>query len=411
MGMVHCRIWAGAWVLCVLKSCVRIDDLLAGYSQVVRIVHISDCYAPRLGGIETQVRALAMRQVAQGHDVHVITATPSPSVRNGSELLDGVQVHRVTARMPADLPVHPRVVKEVRAALGSGGVVGGADAVHVHGGVVSPFAYPAAKVARGLELPTVVTIHGVWGGVFSPLAKFADTVTSWTSWGVALTAVSDAAAEPIRRIVGPGVPVTLVPNGIDVDQWRVNPVAGDPRELRLVAVMRLAPRKRAVPLVQMAQRAARQLPAGHRIRLVVVGNGPLESRVRRAIDTSLTNCSVDLVGRLTPDAVRSTLASSDAFIAPALLESFGIAALEARTAGLPVLAYASTGISSFVRNGVEGLLASSDEQMVANIARLAIDGDVRMQIAEHNRTTEPVESWPNVLDMVQQAYARAAALA
>ena len=44
----------------------------------MRIVHISDCYAPRLGGIETQVRALAMRQAEQGHEVHVLTATPSP---------------------------------------------------------------------------------------------------------------------------------------------------------------------------------------------------------------------------------------------------------------------------------------------------------------------------------------------
>lgn len=98
----------------------------------MRIVHISDCYAPRLGGIETQVRALAIRQAEQGHDVHVITATPSPTVRNGSEVLDGVNVHRVTARMPADLPVHPRVRKEIRAALSAGGVAAGADAVHVH---------------------------------------------------------------------------------------------------------------------------------------------------------------------------------------------------------------------------------------------------------------------------------------
>ena len=385
--------------------------LPGGYSQDVRIVHISDCYAPRLGGIETQVRALAIRQAAQGHDVHVITATPSPTVRNGSELLDGVNVHRITARIPADLPVHPRVMKEIRAALSADAAAAGADAVHVHGGVVSPFAYPGAKVARSLGLPTVVTIHGVWGGVFRPLAKFADQLTSWTSWGVALTAVSDAAADPIRRIVGPSVPVTLVPNGIDVEQWRVSPVAGDSDELRIVAVMRLAPRKRAVPLVTMVQKAARELPRGRRIRLVVVGNGPMESRVRRAIDESLTNCSVDLVGRLTPDAVRSTLADSDVFIAPALLESFGIAALEARTAGLPVLAFATTGIASFVHHETEGLLANSDDAMVANIVRLAVDESLRAQITEHNRSTEPIESWPNVLEMVQQAYARAVELA
>ena len=35
----------------------------------MRIVHVSDCYAPRTGGIESQVRDLARAQVAAGHEV------------------------------------------------------------------------------------------------------------------------------------------------------------------------------------------------------------------------------------------------------------------------------------------------------------------------------------------------------
>ena len=380
----------------------------------MRIVHISDCYPPRLGGIETQVRALAVRQAAAGHDVHVITATPGTSVRRGTETLDGVVVHRATASMPAELPVHPRVNRVVRELLAEGGAAAGADAVHVHGGVVSPFAYPAARVARQLGLPTVATIHGVWGGVFSPAVRFADLVTGWTRWGVVLTAVSDAAADPIRRIVGPGVPVTLVPNGIDVERWRSPHVAGDPDEIRLVAVMRLAPRKRALPLVSMVEEASRFLPGGRRLRLTIVGDGPVTAQVRRRIERhglAYGRCVVDLAGRLTPDQVRATLAASDAFIAPALLESFGIAALEARTAGLPVLAYASTGIATFVHHEREGLLAADDRSMVDAIARIASDDDLRERIARHNRETEPEQAWPRVLELVDAAYAEARARA
>ncbi len=377
----------------------------------MRIVHISDCYPPRLGGIETQVRALAVRQAAAGHDVHVITATPGVEVRSGTEVLDGVTVHRATVRMPAELPVHPRVNHVVRELLT--GAASGADAVHVHGGVVSPFAYPGARVARQLGLPTVATIHGVWGGVFGPAARLADTVTRWSRWGVVLTAVSEAAAEPIRRVVGPSVPVTLVPNGIDVDRWRVGHVAGDPDEVRLVAVMRLAPRKRAMALVRMAHDASRMLPSGRRLRLTVVGDGPLRSQVARYVERhGLEHGSyvVDLVGRLTPDQVRATLAASDAFVAPAMLESFGIAALEARTAGLPVLAYAATGISTFVRDEVEGLLARDDRAMTDALVRIATDDDLRERIATHNRDTEPEQAWPRVLATVEAAYAEARAL-
>jgi len=377
----------------------------------VRIVHVSDCYPPRLGGIETQVRALAMRQAARGDDVHVITATPGLEVRNGIELLDGVTVHRTTVSLPADLPVHPRVGSVLRGLLGEGGAASGADAVHVHGGVVSPFAYPAAKVARTLGLPTVATIHGVWGGVFGPAVRLADVVTGWTRWGVVLTAVSDAAADPIRRIAGPGVPVTLIPNGIDVADWRVGHVAGDPDEVRFVAVMRLAPRKRSLPLVEMVHTASSYLPPGRRVRLTIVGDGPLTERVQKYVrrhDLSTGRCTVDLAGRLTPDDVKSTLATSDVFIAPARLESFGIAALEARTAGLPVLAYAATGIRSFVHHEVEGLLARDDRQMVDNIARIATDDSLRRRITTHNRETEPEQSWPHVLATVDTAYAEAA---
>jgi glycosyltransferase involved in cell wall biosynthesis len=282
----------------------------------------------------------------------------------------------------------------------------------VHGGVVSPFAYPAAHTARRLNLPTIVTIHGVWGGLFGPAARVANVVTRWTQWGVMLTAVSDAAAGPIRDLVGADVPVTIIPNGIDVDEWRVAHVAGDADEVRLVAVMRLAPRKRAMPLVSMARDAAASLPAGRRLRLTIVGDGPTTAQVRRYAQRHKLHTGqfvVELAGRLTPDQVRATLGASDAFIAPARLESFGIAALEARTAGLPVLAYASTGIATFVRHEVEGLLARDDAAMLDAIARIARDDDLRHRIAAHNRDTEPDESWPNVLRTVDEAYARARA--
>ena len=116
---------------------------------------------------------------------------------------------------------------------------------------------------------------------------------------------------------------------------------------------------------------------------------------------------VDLPGRLTPDEVRATLAASDAFVAPATMESFGIAALEARTAGLPVLAYSSTGIRSFVRDGVEGLLADDDRAMVAAMARIASDDALRRRIADNNASTEPEQSWPHVLETAERLYVEA----
>ena len=58
--------------------------------------------------------------------------------------------------------------------------------------------------------------------------------------------------------------------------------------------------------------------------------------------------TVTLAGRVDRDELKAIYARSDLFVAPAFLESFGIAALEARCAGLPVLAMRGTGITEFV---------------------------------------------------------------
>ena len=44
----------------------------------VKVALLSDCYLPRLGGIEVQTHDLARHLVALGHEVEVFTATPGP---------------------------------------------------------------------------------------------------------------------------------------------------------------------------------------------------------------------------------------------------------------------------------------------------------------------------------------------
>ena len=335
----------------------------------MRIVHISDCYAPRLGGIETQVRSLATRQAAAGHDVHVVTATPAPDgTADGRQ--HGVQVHRVVARLPFALPVHPRVVPEMRALL----PVLRPDAVHVHGGVISPFAYPAAQVAASLGLPTLVTIHGVSGPLMGPLAALADRLAQWSSWGVLVSAVSEAAAEPIRR-VAPGLEVPLLPNGIDAAAWAVPHVAAPDGVVRLLSVMRLAPRKRGIPLLRMVSVASQRIR--RQLELTVVGEGPAQRALEAYARRLGISGQVRFTGRISPGQVRDELARADAFVAPGLRESFGIAALEARTAGVPVLALEGTGVTSFVRDGVEGVLAADDNQLIDALVRISLDEPAR----------------------------------
>lgn len=374
----------------------------------MRIAHLSDCYLPRLGGIESQVHGLARRQVAAGHEVTVLTATPGPrGERHGAvDDVDGVPVHRLAVRMPFQLPVNPFAPRDVRSILLSGRY----DVAHVHAGVVSPFAYDTVPVVLDLGLPLVVTWHCMLGRV-ERLARWRQDLRGWSDRPVAFTAVSQVAAGPVRRMLGDGAVVNLLPNGVDVAAWRSSPSESrSSGDIRIVTAMRLVVRKRPVPLLHMLSRVRSRVPDDVALRLDVLGAGPAERAMRRVVRRSGMKDWVDLPGRVAPVELRARYANADLYVAPARLESFGIAALEARAAGLPVVARSDGGVREFVTDGVEGLLAASDEAMVDAIVRLATDSTLRQRIASYNRSHPPLQDWSYVLTRADEEYARATRL-
>jgi phosphatidylinositol alpha 1,6-mannosyltransferase len=370
----------------------------------VRIAHVSDCYAPRTGGIETQVRALATRQAAAGDVVRVITATPGHAgVFAGDDVVDGIPVHRVAANLPFELPVHPRTRREVGRLLDAHPV----DVVHVHAGVVSPFAWGAVRAAAERRLPTLVTVHSVWGPLARPGFGVSDALVRWSRWGVTLSAVSDVAASRISAALPRAGSVLVVPNGIDPAQWQVAPVGADRSVLRVCTVMRMAPRKRTLPLVRILESAATGLAGAATLTATLVGDGPERGRAEKHVREHGLADRIRFTGRLDRDGILAVFARSDVYLQPSVRESFGLAALEARSAGLPVVARSQTGTTQFVRDGVEGLLADDDAGLARALVRLGRERDLLDRMALHNRSTEPAESWPSVLAIVRSAYALA----
>ncbi len=376
--------------------------------QPVRIVHLTDCYLPRLGGIEMQVRDLARRQLAAGHEVHVVTTTPSAPGQTGpadDDGADGVTVHRLALPLPYELPVNPRANAGVRRVLAEHTF----DVAHVHAGVVSPFAFFAAPVTAKAGVPTVVTLHCLWG-YLTPAFRLVDQRAHWSRWPVVFSAVSDVAAVPLRRIGGREIEVEVLPNGIDPDEWAVTPRPRDPDDVLVVSVMRLAPRKRPVQLLRTLREARDLVPSATRIRGLVIGEGPERRSLQRYLRRTGMDSWVELTGRLGREEIKSIYERADVFVAPANLESFGIAALEARCAGLPVLAKANSGIREFVADEREGLLAANDGELVSGLVRLLRSPGLRATIAEHNRTVPPVVTWEDVLPRTEAVYGRAAEL-
>jgi glycosyltransferase involved in cell wall biosynthesis len=163
-------------------------------------------------------------------------------------------------------------------------------------------------------------------------------------------------------------------------------------------------------LLRMIDQVVDRLPEDRRVELTIIGDGPELTQLEKYVRTHGLTEVVNLVGRRTREEIRDLFARSDVFVAPANLESFGIAALEARCAGLPVVAKSRTGIREFVRHEQEGLLAESDEDMVEQLTRIVLDSTLRDRMTAHNRSTRSPVDWSDVVDRNVDAYRLAISL-
>lgn len=365
----------------------------------MKIALVCDWFHPRVGGIELHLNDLAHRLRAAGHDVHVVTPTP------GDAVVDGTPVHRIDApRVPRFGFVYtPGALAKIGATLARESF----DVAHCHVSIVAPAAMGGAYQARRLGLPTVLTFHSIVPKT-RLLARGVDLALRTSRWRAVFSAVSARVARDVAPLAGKR-PVVVLPNGIDAAWWRAPRAPRDPSVLELVTVMRLNPKKRPLALVPLMRQLERLMPEGPRARLSVAGDGPQRGKLERAIARHGLGDRVRVLGRLDRSQIRDLLARSDVFVLPTVRESFGLAALEARCAGLPVVARAESGVAELIEPRVEGLLGRSDADLALQVALLARDTDLRLSIASHNRSTLPPVDWATVVAQHERLYDEAIA--
>ena len=351
-----------------------------------KIALLGDWFLPHAGGIEIQMHDLAEQLTLAGHEVHVVTPIPGPT------RMGGFQIHRLRARRVPLFgfvaTLHPFV--ELAELLRRERY----DVVHCHTSYIAPTAYGGAYLCQKLAIPTVITFHSVLAH-FAHLLAAADRWLHWSNWQVLFSGVSRFVTAAIERIVAPH-PVYLLPNAIDLAFWRQSQRAAqrDP-EVVLVTVTRFSPRKRVDSLLKtVAQvRSARpEIP----IRLLVVGEGPLRPYLERLIARLGLNTVVHLLGYQPRTQIRTLFSQAHIFVSACAIESFGLAALEARCAGLPIVAR-SSGVDQFITHNQNGLLATTDQELADFLLQLIQDPARRQQIARHNQLTAPPFGWEHVL--------------
>jgi glycosyltransferase involved in cell wall biosynthesis len=147
------------------------------------------------------------------------------------------------------------------------------------------------------------------------------------------------------------------------------------------------------------------------IRLLMLGGGPMREELQRLAASLSIESVVDVRDWTEPGETRRLIAQSDIMIMPSRQESFGVAALEAAAAGIPVIAADVGGVSEIIRHEQNGLLVPHDDvnALAAAIIKLAGDPTLRNRMGEAGLIIARGEySMDHCLDLMEAIYAQAA---
>jgi phosphatidyl-myo-inositol alpha-mannosyltransferase len=221
-----------------------------------------------------------------------------------------------------------------------------------------------------------------------------------------------AVSEPARDFLHqyfPQYPLRVIPNGIDVDAFK--PGQAPIRHLRddsvnILFVGRLEKRKGLFDLLRGYEFMRSRVPKS---RLIVVGDGPLRSKVESYISRHRLP-DVVLAGYVPDTVLPRYYCSADIFCVPATgAESFGIVLLEAMASGLPVVATEIEGYMSVLEPGRDSMTVQPKgwAELGSALIILARDAELRRRMGAYGHEKARRYSWEVVASQIVEVYQEA----
>ena len=312
----------------------------------------------RPGGGTTNVLALAEDQRALGHDVTLLTD-------HGSYAADVARASDVAVEEAAFFTSRfdPRLPRAIARTVGTVAP----DVVHVHGARAG-FLY--ALTPRRTSVPSVYTVRGYHFLRKPPGARHAaalaerlasartDLTVHVCAYDARLASAWGLTATARSRVIHNGIRRSDVPAAAE----------GDPR--LVVTLGRLAHQKDPHMVVAVAERLAAE---GFRFRLI--GGGPLEVAVHRAIEAAGLRDVVEVTGALPRAHALAAMRDAGVFFLPSRWEGFPIAPIEAMEMGLPVVLSNVSGMPEVVGDDGGVLVDTHDPAAYAEALRSVVRDD------------------------------------
>jgi glycosyltransferase involved in cell wall biosynthesis len=187
--------------------------------------------------------------------------------------------------------------------------------------------------------------------------------------------------------------ITVVHCGLDHDTYRADPATAKSERPTLVYVGRLRRYKGVDWVMRTLPEVIRRVPG---TRLLVIGSGPFETRLRRAAERLGVTDAVEFLGFLPRAEKVRCLQQAWVVVQPSPKEGWGLTVVEAGACGAAVVAADSPGLRDSVRPDETGLLVpyGDDPRLAEALVRVLEDRALRERLGAAGRAWAGRFSWP-----------------
>ncbi|PTT17417.1 N-acetyl-alpha-D-glucosaminyl L-malate synthase BshA [Flavobacterium sp. HMWF030] len=366
------------------------------------------CY-PTFGGSGVVATELGLELARRGHEIHFITY--SQPVRLAL-LNPNVHYHEVNVPeyplfhyQPYELALSSKLVDMVKLYK--------IEVLHVHYAIPHAYAgYMAKQMLKneGINLPMITTLHGTDITLVGNHPFYKPAVTFSINKSDYVTSVSQSLKDDTLKLFKIKNKIRVIPNFIELDKVVKDPqapchryVMAKENERIITHISNFRKVKRIPDIIKIFYNIQKEIPA----KLMMVGDGPEKEKAEALCMELGIYDKVIFFGN--SNEIDKILCFTDLFLLPSETESFGLAALEAMSMGVPVISSNSGGLPEVNFEGISGYLSNVGdvEEMAANAIKILKDDEVLNQFKVNALEVAKKFDIKNILPKYEALYQRA----
>lgn len=342
------------------------------------------CY-PTYGGSGVVATELGKNLALRGHEIHFITYALPYRL---NEFHENIFYHEV--KVP-EYPLfeYPPYALALATKMAEITLNEGLDLIHAHYAIPHAISAYMAKqmVIDKHPLKIITTLHGTDITLVGADASFMRITEYSINHSDAVTTVSEYLKNETIKIFNPKIPINVIYNFIEnhpMQQKICNNLRAklSPNNDPILAhISNFRPVKRVKDVIEIANRVLKKKP----IRLVMIGDGPERYEAEKlAKDYGIAD-KVIFMGK--QEDIYLVLSSADIFVLPSGSESFGLAALEAMSCGVPCITSDVGGLPEVNQHGVSGYIAPlGDVDMMSDfVLKILTDPQLERELSQNAR--------------------------